>query len=75
MFHHILMEKEIDVESKCSWLTVKCSVNSLMEVSNGFTSEKRNEGIHFEIEDFHSGMKVLEVNHSAQYYVTALTNN
>jgi hypothetical protein len=42
-------------------LTVERGVNSLMEVSNGFTPEERNEGIHFEIADFHGGMKFLEV--------------
>ena len=51
-------------------LTVERGVNSLMEVSNGFTPEECNEGIHFEIADFHGGMKFLEVKYSA--YSTSL---
>ena len=51
-------------------LTVERGVNSLMELSNGFTPEERNEGIHFEIADFHGGMKFLEVKYSA--YSTSL---
>lgn len=42
-------------------LTVERGINSLMEVSNGFTPEEQSEGIHFEIADFHGGMKFLEV--------------
>jgi hypothetical protein len=42
-------------------LTVERGVSSLMEVSNGFTPEERNEGIHFEVADFHGGMKFLDV--------------
>ena len=43
-------------------LTVERGVNSLMEVSNGFTPEEGNEGIHFEIADIHGGMKFWKVN-------------
>lgn len=42
-------------------LTVERGVNGLFEVSNGFTPAERHEGIHFEIADFHGGMKFLEV--------------
>ncbi|CAB4003370.1 Hypothetical predicted protein, partial [Paramuricea clavata] len=41
-------------------ITVERGVNSSMEVSNGFTPEERNEGIHSEIADFPGGMKFLE---------------
>lgn len=44
-------------------LTVERGVNGLFEVSNGFTAEERHEGLHFEVADFHGGMKFLEVNH------------
>lgn len=42
-------------------LTVERGVNGIQEVSNGFTSDERHEGLHFEIADFHGGMKFLEV--------------
>ncbi len=42
-------------------LTVERGANGLLEVSNGFNAEERHEGIHFEIADFHGGMKFLEV--------------
>lgn len=42
-------------------LTVERGINALMEVSNGFTSKERKEGLHFEAADFHGGMKFLEV--------------
>ena len=42
-------------------LTVERGVNGLLEVSNGFTAEERHEGLHFEIADFHGGLKFLEV--------------
>ncbi len=42
-------------------LTVERGVNGLFEVANGFTAEERHEGLHFEIADFHGGMKFLEV--------------
>ncbi len=55
-------------ETKCTeqgivgdQLTVERGVNGLFEVSNGFTATERHEGIHFEIADFHGGMKFLEV--------------
>eukprot|EP00794_Sanderia_malayensis_P012437 gene12437-13723_t len=38
-------------------LTVERGVNGLMDVSNGFTSEERREGLHVEIADFHGGIK------------------
>ena len=42
-------------------LTVERGVIGLLEVSNGFTPEERHEGVHFEIVDFHGGMKLMEV--------------
>ena len=42
-------------------LTVERGVNGLMNLSNGFTSGERREGLHFEIADFHGGIKFLEV--------------
>ncbi len=42
-------------------LTVERGVNGLMDVCNGFTAEERREGLHFEIADFHGGIKFLEV--------------
>jgi hypothetical protein len=42
-------------------LTVERGVTGLFEVSNGFTAEERHEGLHFEVADFHGGMKFLEV--------------
>ena len=42
-------------------LTVQRGVNALFEVANGFTANERHDGIHFEMADFHGGMKFLEV--------------
>ena len=42
-------------------LTAERGVNGLFGVSNGFTAEERHEGVHFEVADFHGGMKFLEV--------------
>ena len=42
-------------------LTVDRGVNGLFEVGNGITAEEQHEGLHFEIADFHGGMKFLEV--------------
>ena len=50
-------------------LTVERGVNGLFEVSNGFTAEERHEGLHFEVADFHGGMKFLEVNCNSVYTV------
>ena len=49
-------------------LTVERGVNGLFEVSNGFTAEERHEGLHFEVADFHGGMKFLEVNCNTGIY-------
>ena len=43
-------------------LTVERGINSLHDISNAFTAEERREGLHFEIADFHGGVKFLEVN-------------
>lgn len=42
-------------------LTVERGVNALFEVANGFTAKERHDGLHFEMADFHGGMKLLEV--------------
>ena len=42
-------------------LTVERGVNGLFEVANGFTADERHEGLHFEVADFHGGIKFLEV--------------
>ena len=42
-------------------LSVERGVNCLLQVSNGFSSEDRFDGIHFEIGDFHAAMKFLQV--------------
>lgn len=55
-------------------LTVERGVNGLFEVSNGFTAEERHEGLHFEIADFHGGMKFLEVTSNHNYSIIAITD-
>ncbi|XP_028413964.1 uncharacterized protein LOC114536823 [Dendronephthya gigantea] len=52
-------------------LTVERGVNGLFEVSNGFTAEERHEGLHFEVADFHGGMKFLEYIFSHFYHPVA----
>lgn len=42
-------------------LSVERGVNSLMQIANGLTPDDRKEGIHFEVADFHSQMKFLQV--------------
>ena len=42
-------------------LSVERAVNCLLQLSNGFTSEERLEGIHMEIADWHAGNKFLKV--------------
>ncbi|XP_065062180.1 uncharacterized protein LOC135689010 [Rhopilema esculentum] len=42
-------------------LSVERGVNCLLQVSNGFSSEDRFDGIHFEIGDFHAAMKFLQI--------------
>ena len=42
-------------------LSVERGVNCLPQLENGFTPKERLEGIHFEIADFHGGMKFLQV--------------
>ena len=42
-------------------LSVERGVNSLMQIANGLTSDDRKDGIHFEVADFHSQMKFLQV--------------
>ena len=43
-------------------LTVERGVNGLLQLENGFTPQDRLDGLHFEIADFHGGMKFLQVN-------------
>ena len=42
-------------------LRVERAVNGHMSLVNGFTSEDRVEGLHFEVTDWHAGSKFLEV--------------
>ena len=42
-------------------LSVERGINSLMQIANGLTEDDRKEGLHFEIADFHSQMKFLQV--------------
>jgi len=42
-------------------LSVERAVNGHASLSNGFTPEEQLEGLHFEIADWHSGNKFLEV--------------
>lgn len=42
-------------------LSVERAVNGHASVANGFTPEERLQGLHFEIADWHSGNKFLEV--------------
>ena len=42
-------------------LTVERGVNAILEVSNGFDGEQRFDGLHFEVADFHSSMKLIQV--------------
>ena len=42
-------------------LTVDHGVNGLLQLGNGFTLKDRLDGLHFEIADFHAGMKFLQV--------------
>ena len=42
-------------------LSVERGVNSLMQIASGLTADDRKDGIHFEVADFHSQMKFLEV--------------
>lgn len=42
-------------------LSVERAVNGHMSLSNGFSPEERTEGLHFEIADWHSGNKFLDV--------------
>ncbi len=42
-------------------LTVERAVNALLSVDNGFTPQERLEGLHIEVADWHSEMKMLDV--------------
>ena len=42
-------------------LSVERGVNCMLQISNGFTPEERLDGLHFEVGDFHGGMKFLQV--------------
>ena len=42
-------------------LSVERGFNALFEVSNGFTSEERLDGMNIEIADWHAGNKFLKV--------------
>ena len=51
-------------------LTVERGVSAVFEVANGFTAKDRHDGLHFEMANFHGGMKLLEVQKysTVQYY-------
>ena len=42
-------------------LSVERAINCKVSLANGFTSEERIEGLHFEAADWHAGNKFLEV--------------
>ena len=42
-------------------LTVERSINGHTSLANGFSSDDRLDGLHFEIADWHAGNKFLEV--------------
>ena len=44
-------------------LSVERAVNAVMQVSNAFTPEDRFDGMHFEIADFHTSIKFMQVSH------------
>ncbi len=43
-------------------LTIERAVNSHVSIANGFSPEERLDGLHFEIADWHSGYRFLQVN-------------
>ena len=45
-------------------LTIERAVNGHVSLANGFTPEERLDGLHFEIADWHSGNRFLEVHFS-----------
>ena len=51
-------------------LSVERGVNCLLHCQSGMDPEERLEGLHFEIADFHGGMKFPQV----QYPITVLIN-
>ena len=68
MLQKYVPEYEENYQLKCveqgivgDQLTVERGVNAIFEVANGFTAKDRHDGIHFEMADFHGGMKFLEV--------------
>ena len=42
-------------------LAIERGLNSLLSVSNGFTSEERLDGIYLEVADWHTDLKLLDV--------------
>lgn len=42
-------------------LSVEHAINSQFQSANGFTPEERLDGMHFEIADFHTEMKFMQV--------------
>jgi hypothetical protein len=42
-------------------LSIERGVNSLLQVANGLNAADRKDGLHFEIADFHTQMKFLQV--------------
>ena len=49
-------------------LSVERGINSLMQIANGLTEADRKKGLHFEIADFHSQMKFLQVFSVLSFY-------
>lgn len=54
----------------------KRSVNVVASVANGYTPEERLEGMHFQIGDWHAGVKILSVSFVVvyQYFFSDTTN-
>ena len=53
-------------------LSAERGVNCLLQLQNGFTPKEQLEGIHFEIADFHGGMKFLQVSDSGKQFILKL---
>lgn len=45
----------------CDQLSVERGVNCIFQSANGFTPEERYSGMHFEVADFHTEMKLTQV--------------
>lgn len=54
-------------------LTIERSVNVVASVANGYTPEERLEGMHFQIGDWHAGVKILSVSFVVVYQYFLVT--